>query len=44
MAAMLGKLEEFDATKEDWPQYVERLGYFFKANGITEAGKKVMFS
>ena len=40
MAAMLGKIEQFEATKEDWPQYVERLNYFFEANSITGATKK----
>ena len=33
MAAVLGKVEQ-------WPQYVERLEYFFEANGITDAEKK----
>ena len=36
----LGKVEEFDSSKEEWTQYVERLGHFFTANGITDAGKK----
>ena len=40
MAALLGKAEEFDSAKEEWSQYVERLGYFFVANGITAADKK----
>ena len=38
--ATLGKVEEFDGTKEDWPQYIERLGHFFVANGISGADKK----
>ena len=38
--AMLGKVEEFDGTKEDWSQYVERMDHFFLANGIAEADKK----
>ena len=33
MAAVFGKVGEFDAAKEEWPQYVERLGHFFQANG-----------
>ena len=37
--ATLGKVEEFDGAKEDWSQYVERLGHFFAANGIDDAGR-----
>ena len=37
---LLGKIDEFDGTKEDWPQYVERVDHFFDANGINDAGKK----
>ena len=40
MAAILGKIEEFDRSKEEWPQYVERLGHFFAANDIESAEKK----
>ena len=40
MAATLGKIEEFDGSKEEWPQYKERLGHLFSANDITEAAKK----
>ena len=40
MAAVLGKIEQFDAELEEWPQYVERLQFFFAANGIEDAGKK----
>ena len=39
-SATLGKIDEYEAEKEDWQQYVERLGHFFTANGITDAGKK----
>ena len=35
MAALLGKIDHFDAEVEEWPQYVERLEHFFEANGIT---------
>ena len=38
--ATLGKIEEFDGSKEEWPQYVERLSFFFTANSITDADKK----
>ena len=34
MAGLLGKIEPFDQTVDEWPQYVERLEHFFKANGI----------
>ena len=40
MSTLLGKIDEFDGTKEDWPQYVERVDHFFDANGINDAGKK----
>ena len=40
MAALLGKIEEFDASKEEWPQYVERMDHFFAANSIDDAHKK----
>lgn len=40
MAALFGKLEKFDKSKEDWTQYVERMDFFFAANGIEDAGKK----
>jgi len=37
MATVIGQVQEFDAGKEDWLQYVERLEHL--ANGI-EDGKK----
>ncbi len=37
MAGLLGKIEQYDPEEEEWPQYVERLEYFFKANGIVGA-------
>ena len=40
MAATLRKVEEFDSTKKEWSQYVERLGYFFVSSGITASNKK----
>ena len=30
MAGLLGKIEPFDQTVEEWPQYVERLKHFSK--------------
>ena len=40
MATVFGKIEELDSSQEDWPQYMERLGYFFNDNGIESAEKK----
>ena len=40
MATHFGQVYEFDAEKEHWIQYVERLEQFFEANSITEAVKK----
>ena len=37
MAGLLGEIDEFNSDLEEWPQYVERLGQFFEANGITGA-------
>lgn len=38
--ASLGKIDEFDRHREDWQQYVERLEFYFIANGITTEEKK----
>ena len=38
--ATIGKIEEFDPEKEDWPSYMEWLGHFFTANGINEEARK----
>ncbi len=40
MAAVYGKVEEFDSKKEEWPQYVEQLSNFFTANEIMDGDKK----
>ena len=40
--ATLGKVDEFDANKEEWSQYEERLSHFFLANGIDDAEKKAV--
>ena len=40
MATLLGKLEEFDKSKEEWTQYVEHMNHFFAANDIKDTGKK----
>ena len=38
--ATLGKVNEFDACKEEWPQFEEWLTHFFQANDIDDAEKK----
>lgn len=40
MATVFGKVDEFDGSKEEWTQYVERVNHFFEANDIADAGKK----
>ena len=40
MMATYGKVDEFDASKEEWAQYEERLMQFFLANDIDNAAKK----
>ena len=40
MTAVHGSLAAFDPTSEDWTEYVERLQFYFTANGITDATKK----
>ena len=40
MAVMFGQTCEFDARREDWTQYSERLSHYFAANGITDAARK----
>ena len=37
--ATFGKIDEFN-VKDDWPQYIERLGHYFSANDISDAGKQ----
>ena len=39
MAAFLGKIDQFDSEQEEWPQHIERLDQFFKANDLTGDGK-----
>lgn len=38
--ATYGKISEFEPDSEDWLQYVERLGYYFEANEISDAAKQ----
>ena len=46
MAMLLGKTDQFDPEQEEWPQYVEWLEQFFKANDIMgedKAAKRATF-
>lgn len=46
MAAVFGKIEEFNAVKEDWSQCVEHLQHFVEADGVVdeeEAKKSSIF-
>ena len=36
----LGRIEEFNSSQEEWPQYAERPEHFFAANSIVEDEKK----
>ena len=36
----LGRVDEFDSSKDVWPEYVEHLEHFFAANGITDGDKQ----
>ena len=40
--AMHGSISEYTEPggKEAWSTYTERLGYYFDANGVKDAGKK----
>ena len=40
MAALFGQIKEFDEEKEQWTQYVERLGHFFMANDVESLERK----
>ena len=40
MASTIGKVGPFDDKQEEWDHYIERLGFFFSANKITDAGQK----
>ena len=44
MAVAFGKINPFNLSQDEWPLCVERLGYVFTANGITEAEKSEPFS
>ena len=40
MAAVFGKLEEFDSSRELWAHYVQRLEQFFAANHLKDGGRR----
>ena len=40
MSGILGRVEEFDGSRDDWQEYVERMENFFIANGIDSAEQK----
>ena len=40
MTSLVGRVDQFDHNLEHWQQYVDRLGHFLDANGITDEGKK----
>ena len=40
MSGILGRIEEFDSNKDNWPQYVERIEHLFIANSIGGVEKK----
>ena len=37
--SLIGSIDPFDRTEEDWPTYIERLDQYFAANAITEDRK-----
>ena len=39
-AALIDRADEFDGEREEWPHYVERLKFLFKANGIDDAERQ----
>ena len=36
----LGRVDEFNSSKDVWPEYVRCLEHFFAANGITDSDKQ----
>ena len=39
-SATFRKIDEFSSDREEWPQYVQHLGHYFDANGITDADQR----
>ena len=37
MAAVHGSLATFDSSTKEWTEYIERLEFYFTANGIMDA-------
>ena len=44
MSGTLGRVEEFDGSKDDWPQYIERMEYFLKIIVSTPRRRSERFS
>ena len=40
ITAVHGSLAAFDSALEDWTKYIERLQYYFDANGISNTAKQ----
>ncbi|XP_038069806.1 uncharacterized protein K02A2.6-like [Patiria miniata] len=41
--SLIGRIDPFDRTEEDWPTYIERLDQYFAANAITDDRKVPAF-
>ena len=39
-AALIGRADECDGERDEWPHYVERLKFLFKASGIDDAERQ----
>ena len=40
MTSMIGKVGPFDGTQHEWKHYVERLGFYFTANKVTDKDQR----
>ena len=40
MTAVHGSVAAFDSATEEWTEYIERLEFYFAANGITTAAQQ----
>ena len=40
MTSMIGKVGPFDGTQDEWEHYVERLGFYFTANKVTDKDQR----
>ena len=40
MTSMIGKVGPFDGTQDEWENYVERLGFYFTANKVTNKDQR----